>query len=147
LRGAVAGVLAHSRPGVSFHGPTLKPAEARQVQLLIEKALPPIVREEGKEPRYDLENKDYLKSKEDYRRQARALALWLGFPCFRFQAGIEAKVQTPPPKVPEGPELIAAWIESRQLEDDTLEALFQSLMRSEVESYLGFTSGNSSPKS
>lgn len=131
-----------------FTGRRLKPAEARQVQELLEKALPPVIHKEGEQPHYDFTDADYKKAHETYRRQARALAIWFGFPCFEHQYWKEDKTRggTVTPLQP-NVERVAEWLEGRPLEQDTLEGLFEALVKDEVQNYLGFISGNSSLKS
>lgn len=142
---------------VRFTGRRLKPAEAHEVQLIIERALPPRKKEGDKEEVYDFSDPDYLRSKREQQSKGRAFAVWMAFPCFRERALQELTAPLPahpgapqPPvlqgKVPQNVDEIWKWVSARQLDDDILEALYGSLIRAEV-GYLGFTSDNSSPKS
>lgn len=132
---------------LEFSGRRLTPGESRQVQLLLERALPPVISEAGKEPVYNLADAEYKKAHEGFRRQGRAQALWLAYPIFREalereNAKLEVKV-----KPPGNPEEVEAWFDARPFDDDCLNDLFAALTDREVQSYVGFTFGNSSPKS
>jgi hypothetical protein len=128
-----------------FRGRRLLPEEASEVKLILESAVPPVIKEEGKPDRYDLQNPDYRRAQEDAWGRGRALALFCGFPCFREQAAKEAACAGGPP--PKNATEMARWLGKRKLEPDLLDGLFSALTREEVQSYLGFTSGSSSPKS
>ena len=137
--------------GQPFHctGRRLKPAEAREIKMILESPIAPVIKEEGQEDRYNYQDEGYRKAREEAWVRARAIAIWRGFPCFREKAMAEA---LPPGdalrhNVPVKAEEIVAWMGDRQLEDDILEGLFGALTKEEVNSYLGFISGNSSPKS
>lgn len=151
---------------VRFTGRRLKPMEAREVQLLMTRALPPLKKiEDPKDPKagelgYDLSSPDYQKNKREWETRGRALAIWMCFPCFQERAKQEASMPLPAAPTPDRPmpvlqgtkipgntEEIWKWMEARQLDDDVLEALFDSLTVAEVGAYMGFTSDNSSPKS
>jgi hypothetical protein len=156
-----------------FEGRRLIPSEANRVKQLLQLALPPMIppAKEGEEPRYDFENADYAERHERCRRNGRALALWLGYPCFKAEAerllgeSREQKEESKkeaagapevahftgrvPERVPETVEEIAAFIESRALEDDAVQGLYLALMERpvEVQAYVNFTSGSGFQKS
>ena len=106
-----------------------------QVKLLLEQAMPPLLppETEGGEVRYDYRNPGYLTQVETNRRQARALALHASFPIFA-----EALAATGEPV---DAERIATFIESRDLDDDVLEALFRAAVERlvEVQPHVGFS--------
>ena len=99
-------------------GRRLKPAESKEIKLLLERALPPVLppEKEGGQPRYDFRDPNYLRSAEEDRRTARALAVYSAFPIFK-QAleatGVAVDTRT-----------IVEFIENREMDDDILEALF-----------------------
>lgn len=121
-----------------FEGRRLKPAQSKEVQLLLQSALPPVIgTDEDKEPRYDFSNLEYRRAQEENKRKARALALWEGFPVFRARA-----VAAQPPKTADE---IQAFIEGMDVDDDVLETLFRALTaRTVTAGYVGFTSGSNS---
>lgn len=132
-------VVVRGKP-VVFIGRRLTPNESREVQLILESALPPMIREGDKEPVYNFEDPGYKKKKDEAWVQGRALAIWTAFPVFKEKATQEQA------KLPNAVE-IAKWIGNRKLDDDVLETLFAALTQREVGVYLGFTSGNNSPTS
>jgi len=103
---------------VRFTGRRLKPVETKEIKLLLEQVLPPLLppEKEGGPARYDLRDAGYLRRMEENRRQARALALHTAFPIFR-----EALAAEPGPV---DAARITEFIESRNLDDDILEVLF-----------------------
>lgn len=123
-----------------FIGRRLTPAESYRVQLLMEVALPPAKIEEGKdEPVYDMGDPDYLKRKDAAMVQARAVAIWLGFPIFKSTA------EKAGAKVGNTVE-ITEFMQNRMLDPEIYDALFAALTRKEVQGYVGFTSGGSFPR-
>jgi len=122
-------------------GRRLKPSETMEVQLLAERALPPIIPAQfdaaGKETtpeRYDLRDAGYLQAKEVNRREARALALYSAFPIFK--TALEKEAADAP--IDRG--RIVKFIESRELEDDVLEELFRRVTeRTVFARHVGFT--------
>src|ERR1043166_9911352 len=66
-------------------GRRLKPAETKEVKLLLERALPPVLppEKEGEPARYDFRDPGLLQTSQGGRRFARALALYSAFPVFR----------------------------------------------------------------
>ncbi len=106
---------------VQFTGRRLKPAESKEIKILLESALPPILPpdKEGQSARYDYRNPGYLRAVEENKRKARALALHAAYPIFS-----EALAATGRP-VDEN--RIADFIESRDLDDDVLEVLFNAV--------------------
>jgi hypothetical protein len=133
-----------------FEGRRLTPAESSQIKLLLEGALPPPLQagREGGEPQYDLQDAEYRGRLENSRRKARAVGLWLGFPQFKRLAEKECGAAGAG-KMPENGDEILRFVETRQLDDDILDVLFQALTIQLVEqqALVGFTSGSSSPKS
>jgi len=123
-----------------FEGRRLLPHEDHQIADLLQRALPTrIAGEAGAEDRYDFEDPEYQRTKQDFERKARALALWLGFPVFAadaIAAGKQLKDQGE----------ICAFIESRSLDVEVLDALFGALTLNtvSVSEFTGFTSGSSS---
>ncbi|MDE2105975.1 MAG: hypothetical protein KGL39_52620 [Patescibacteria group bacterium] len=149
----VCDVLVKGNP-FRFTGRRLVPAESNEVKLLLERAMPPLVpgEKEGDEPRYDFRDAGYRETKEKYRRQARALCLWLAFPVFKERAG---KADTSPQPSPQGGEgvktkdQIADFIEHLALDDDVLEVLFRTVTSdiADTQKFVNFILGNSSPQS
>jgi hypothetical protein len=128
---------------VRIVGRRLKPSETKEIQLLLERALPPALPGKGDEPdRFDLRDPAYLEAKETHRRQARALAIYQAYPAFK--QGYDAQAATEGGQT--DAERIMRFIESREVEDDYLEVLFRAVIERKVEAsrYVGFTSGNSS---
>lgn len=127
-----------------FRGRRLKPVESETVKLLLHRALPPVKPDpDTNEPKYDIESPEYLARAEKFKRQARAFALWRAFPQFRELAAKQGKADL------QTPEEIAEWLENQTIDDDVLEHLFAVLTERVVEAqaYMGFTSGNSFPRS
>ena len=148
-----------------FEGRRLIPAEANRVKQLLQQALPPLIpgAKEGDEARYDFQAPAYQEQHESQRRKGRALALWLGYPCFKaeaermLQAGVHSpestvqsreemgaehptsNIQHPTSnvlkleKMPETVEEITGFIEHRELEDDVVQSLYLALMQQPVE--------------
>lgn len=103
---------------VRLIGRRLKPSETKEVKLLLERALPPVLppEREGGQPRYDFRDPNYLRNAEEDRRVARALAIYSAFPIFKQSLEKEGNaVET---------KRIVEFIESREMEDDILELLF-----------------------
>ena len=126
-----------------FKGRRLLPYEDRQIADLLHRALPKrIAGEAGGEDRYDFEDPDYQRIKKDFERKARALALWLGFPVFAAEAAAKGKN-------PKDQGEICDFIESREMDEEVLEALYGALVLNtvSVQEFTGFTSGSSSPTS
>lgn len=124
---------------IRLTGRRLRPFEVKEVQLLLERALPPMLPGKDGEPeRMDLRDPKYLEEKETCKREARALAIHMGFPVFKEalarQGGVIDKAR------------IVEFIEHRDIDDDHLMALFMALTERRVEAarFVGFTSGNSS---
>jgi hypothetical protein len=113
-----ATILIRDQP-VTLTGRRLKPSETKEIKLLLEKALPPLLppEKEGGEGRYDLRDPDYLAAAEGNRRAARALALYSAYPIFR--EALEKETDGPVDA-----DRIVKFIEGRDLEDDILEILF-----------------------
>jgi hypothetical protein len=107
---------------VQFTGRRLKPVESKEVKLLLEEALPPILppEKEGEPVRYDYRDPGYLRRVEENRRRARALALHAAFPLFR--EGLAATGE------PVDEKRIVEFIESRELDDDVLDVLFKAVV-------------------
>lgn len=136
-----------------FEGRRLIPSESNQIKALMQLALPPLLppEKEGGEPRYNFGDPDYEARHESARRNARALALWLGYACFKAEA-VRLLKETPNSelnKLPETVEEIGAFIESRAMDDDALQMLFAGLTHRSVElqAFVNFTSGNGSLRS
>jgi hypothetical protein len=142
-----------------FSGHRLIPSEANRVKHLMELAIPPLIpggKETG-EPRYNFNDPDYMARREEARRTSRALALWLGYPCFQSEAERLVREGAMVPGVvpaqvvvfPKTEQEIMRFIESRAMDDDALELLFVGMTRSAVTlaGYINFTSGNASRKS
>jgi len=133
-----------------FAGRRLVPSEANRVKALLELALPPLLppESEGGEPRYNFDDADYKRSHESARRNSRALALWLGYPCFKAEAE-RLKAEGHLEKLPETVEEIGGFIESREMDDDALQLMFVGLTAESVklQGYVNFTSDSSSPRS
>jgi len=133
-----------------FEGRRLIPAESNRIKALMEIALPPIVpaAKDGEEPRYDFNDPDYKARHESARRNARALALWMGYPCFKTEAQrlVDERATE---KLPETVEEIGKFVESRAIDDDALQMLFIGLTKNAVElqGFVNFTSGSGSQKS
>jgi len=119
---------------VRLVGRRLKPSETKEVKLLLERALPPVLPpgKEGGQPRYDLRDPNYLRAAEEDRRIARALAIYSAFPVFR--QALEKEGGAIDNK------RIVDFIESRELEDDILELLFSRITERivGVSAYVGF---------
>lgn len=133
-----------------FEGHRLIPAESNRIQHMMQLALPPLLppEKEGAEARYNFDDPDYKKRHEDSRRNARSLALWIGYPCFKTEAALcveEKKME----KLPETVEEIMNFIETREIDDDALQALFVGLTQNvvQLQEYINFTSGNGFQKS
>jgi len=127
---------------VRFTGRRLKPVESKEVSLLLEESLPPMLppEKEGEPVRYDYRNPQFLRQVEENRRKARALALHASFPLFA-----EAL------KAEDGPvdaARIVAMVEGAALDDDVLDLLFKAVIERVVEAaaYVGFSSGSSFPR-
>ncbi len=116
-------------------GRLLKPDELKQVRLLMDRALPPILPAKSPgnpsdEDRYDLKDERYMNEAETNRRTARALALFAAYPLFQTD---EAKALSDRHKLTE-------YIETRSLDDGMLDTLFNRLVKDEkgLQNYLGF---------
>ena len=114
---------------VRFTERRLKPVESKEVKLILERALPPILppEKEGMPARYDYRDPGYLRRLEEDKRQARALALHTAFPLFAEALAQEA------PNDPVDAQRICQFIESRSLDDDILEALFARVYERQVD--------------
>ncbi len=70
-----------------FECERLREAQTVQVARVLQKCLPPLIRKRGEDGteqmHYDVTNPDYLAKKDEAQRQARALAVWLGWPPVR----------------------------------------------------------------
>ncbi len=136
----IADVIVRGQP-VRLVGRRLKPSETKEVRLLLERALPPMLppEKEGDSARYDFRNPAYLTESEDNRRQARALAIYSAFPVFR------AALEKEGGPVDRG--RIIQFIENRELDDDILDILFNLVTErvAGIAPHLGFSSGSSSP--
>lgn len=144
----VCDVLVKGNP-YRFTGRRLVPAESKEVKLLLNRALPPLVAGEGEgaEPVYDFGNEEYQNKKEDNRRRARALVLWRCFPVFRERA--EKAVLSSGLKPPVTTEEVCEFVEHLNLDDDILEALWRSATSdiADTQKFVNFILGNSSPQS
>jgi hypothetical protein len=119
---------------VRLTGRRLKPAENVEIKLLLERALPPLLppEKEGEQPRYDFRDPGYLKSAEENRRSARALAIYSAFPVFK------AALEKEGGPIDSG--RIVQFIENRDIEDDALEVLFNAVIERVVGApYVGFS--------
>jgi hypothetical protein len=105
--------------GIRVEGRRLTPAEVREVQLVIERTLPPVLDQgkDGQEPRYDFRNPEYRKEAETCRRTARAMAIVFAYPMFRKQYEADGGKMNAPAEM-------MKWLEGRSLEDDLLDVLF-----------------------
>ena len=125
---------------VRLVGRRLKPAETKEVKLLLERALPPVLppEKEGEPARYDFRDPGFLKTSEEDRRVARALAIYSAFPVFRqsFEALANGAQGGPIDQ-----DRIVQFIESREIEDDVLEVLFGRIIERvvSVPAYVGFS--------
>jgi hypothetical protein len=139
----ICDVLIKAKP-FQFIGRRLIPNESRQVKVLLERAMPPVIKAgaPGELDRYDYSDPDYRDRLEDNKRRARAYALWTAFPHFRDLAA-KLKVE------PQGLEEITTFIEGRPIDDDVLETLFRQVISDigEPEKYINFIFGDNSPKS
>ena len=128
-----------------FEGRRLRPEEDREIAELLQSALPKRIpaTEPGKPDAYDYADPEYQKSKSSYERQARALAIWKGFPVFRAEYNKQPSANPNPDRGE-----IQKFIESREMPDEVLEGLYGALTVSlvSVQEYTGFISGSSSPK-
>lgn len=146
----MAGAPGEPAQAVTVRGRRLKPVETKEIKLLLNSVLPPILppEKDGEPARYDFRDRNYLARLEDARREARALALWTAYPMFEegWRAGMVAKwhqanpTAPPMPGDPIPPEAtrkeIVEFIETRDLEDDLLEALFSKVTERTVASEL-----------
>lgn len=130
----ICDVIVRGQP-VRLVGRRLKPLETKEIKLLLDEALPPLLppEKEGAPARYDFRDPGYLKRSEDNRRIARALALYSAFPVFR--AALEKEGG------PVDCNRIVQFIENRELEDDVLELLFERVIERVVglAPYVGFS--------
>ena len=112
---------------VRFTGRRLRPVESKEVKILLESALPPLVpsTKEGEPVRYDYRDAGYLRRVEENRRRARALALHAAFPVF-------AEAQ-PPGIGPVDADRIVERIETCNVDDDVLETLFRKVIERVVD--------------
>src|SRR5437879_7212592 len=80
----ICDIVVRGQP-VRLVGRRLKPAETKEVKLLLERALPSVLppEKEGEPARYDFRDPGFLKTSEEDRRIARALAIYSAFPIFR----------------------------------------------------------------
>lgn len=128
-----------------FEGRRLLPKETDTIRRMMELALPPQIPGEnpGDGPRYDFQNKEYKDKSHQAKLEARAYALWLGYPCFK------ATAQAGGSGMPASPQEITDWIQGRNIDEDALQLLFKALTETttEVAAYVSFTSGNGSLKS
>lgn len=120
---------------VRFRGRRLKPIESKEIKLLLEAALPPLLppEKEGGQVRYDYRDPGYLRKVEENRRKARALALHAAYPIFK--EGLDAAGG------PVDENRIAEFMESRNLDDDVLDVLFKAVIERVVDaaSLVGFS--------
>lgn len=130
----IARIVVRGQP-VKLVGRRLKPAETKEVQLLLERCLPPLLppEKEGEPARYDFRNPKYLEEKEEHRRMARALAIYSAFPVFKQALEKEGG--------PTDRDRIVRFIEEREIEDDILEELFRLITEriAGVAAHLGFS--------
>lgn len=143
-------VLVRGQP-FEFMGRRLRPAEAMEVKLLLERALPPQLPPEkpGGEPRYDFEDRAYLRRLEENRRRARAIGLWQAFPVFKERWAKQSPAEAPLSNHPDGQEALTQFIEHLALDDEVLETLFRALTQdiAEVQKFVDFILGSGRPKS
>ena len=120
---------------VRFTGRRLKPVESKEIKLLLEAALPPLLppEKEGGQVRYEYRDPGYLRKVEENRRKARALALHAAYAIFK--EGMAASGE------PVDENRIAEFIESRNLDDDVLDVLFKAVIERVVDaaSLVGFS--------
>ncbi|HVM48393.1 MAG TPA: hypothetical protein VMU04_10215 [Candidatus Acidoferrum sp.] len=112
---------------VRFTGRRLKPVEAKEIKLLLDASMPPMLppEKEGMPMRYDYRDPGYLRKVEENRRKARALALHTAYPIFREAMASE-----------DGPvdeNRIVQFVEGRNVDDDVLEVLFKKVIEPVVE--------------
>jgi hypothetical protein len=119
---------------VRLIGRRLKPSESKEVKLLLERALPPVLpaEREGGQPRYDFRDPNYLRSAEEDRRVARALAIYSAFPIFKQALQKEGEALDN--------KRIVEFIEGREMDDDILDLLFNRVTERivGVAPYVGF---------
>jgi hypothetical protein len=122
------------KTAVRLVGRRLKPSETKEVKLLLERALPPVLppEREGGQPRYDFRDPNYLRSAEEDRRVARALAIYSAFPIFRQSLEKEGGAVDH--------KRIVEFVESREMDDDILDLLFGRITERivGVSAYVGF---------
>lgn len=131
-----------------FTGRRLVPNESKEIKLLTEQALPALVEGSEENPRYNFDDPGYQRRKEDCKCRARAMAIWMAFPSFKATAEqLVAEKQLA--ALPADVESVTKFIQERKIEETALDLLFAALTREVVEkqAYVGFTSGNSFPKS
>jgi hypothetical protein len=120
------------KTAVRLVGRRLRPSESKEVKLLLERALPPVLppEREGGQPRYDFRDPNYLRTAEEDRRVARALAIYSAFPIFKQALENDAADN----------KLIVEFIESREMDDDILDLLFARITERivGVSAYVGF---------
>lgn len=113
-------------------GRRLQPNEQREVQTILENAIPP----RGEDGKYNFDDTVFLEKKAVCQRQARAKCLLLAFP--------DLFLSDPPPK-----NLVEmqTLVENRKIMDEVLEALYGAAVNNEVRvlDWAAFISGNSSP--
>lgn len=122
------------KESVRLVGRRLKPSETKEVKLLLERALPPVLapEREGGQPRYDFRDPDYLRNAEGDRRTARALAIYSAFQVFKQALEKEGGVIDT--------KRIVEFIEGREMDDDILDLLFGRITERivGVSAYVGF---------
>src|SRR5258707_9707133 len=135
----ICDIIVRGQP-VRLVGRRLKPVETKEVKLLLERALPPVLppEKEGESARYDFRDPGFLKTSEEERRIARALAVYTAFPIFR--QALEA-LANGPQGGPIDQDRIVQFIENREIEDDVLEVLFGRIIERvvSVPAYVGFS--------
>ncbi len=133
----------HGKTAIRLEGKPLRPDQVKRLNLILNQAMPPELPPDPAvpdgEPRFDFRDLDYQTRKETNRRKARALALWWSFPLF---SQAKAQVADTAPTEDE----IMDFVESRQLDDTTLDLAFAMVTRDVVgivdPKRVGFMSGS-----
>ncbi len=121
-----------------FVGRRLKPEEMKPIRLLLMSAMPPSKVVDGEE-RLDLLDPEYVRTEEDFRRKARAVACYASYESIRNE--VIAKNGGVAPDGPEAQVVITRLTGELELGDNALDMLFGAVVSEAVpqRKWLGFT--------
>lgn len=136
LRGGKALVVSIMVRGeaTEWRGRNLSPDETKEIKLLMQQALPPVIPEsQGVAEHYDIRDPKYLKEQEVNKFRAMALALYWAFPCF------SAHAENTPPPLPANPSTdeLARHFGRMDVDTPVLEHLFYEVTKSHVQVRVG----------